>query len=156
MIEKQNQAVGTGRVHPPVILGIGLGTVLLQKVLGVPSPLPKLVRPLGIPLILVGLVLGGTAVMTQRQAGTPVDPHQPTRNLVESGPYRITRNPIYLSFAFIISGVALLLNTFWTLPLVPGVLAILDQGMVQREEDYLEQKFGKEYTDYKQRVPRWL
>jgi protein-S-isoprenylcysteine O-methyltransferase Ste14 len=156
MIEKQNQAVGTGMFHPPVILGIGLGTVLLQKVLGVSSPLPRPARPLGIPLILMGLVLGGAAVKTQYQAGTPVDPDQPTRTLVQNGPYRITRNPIYLSFAFIISGVALLFNAFWTLPLVPGILAILDRGMVQREEDYLEKKFGQEYTTYKQKVPRWL
>lgn len=53
MIEKQNQGVGTGRVHPPVILGIGLFSVLLQKVPGVSSPLPKLARPLGIPLITI-------------------------------------------------------------------------------------------------------
>jgi len=127
-----------------------------QKARGVPSPLPKPARPLGIPLIAAGLLLGGTAVKAQFQAGTPVDPHQPTTALVESGPYRFTRNPIYLSFAFIIPGVALLFNTLWTLPLVPGMLAILDREMVQREEVYLEQKFGREYKEYKARVPRWL
>jgi protein-S-isoprenylcysteine O-methyltransferase Ste14 len=156
MIEKHNEAVGIGKVHPPVILGIGLVTIILQKILGVPSPLPKPARSLGFPLIVVGLVLGGAAFKAQHQAGTPVDPHQPTRALVKSGPYRITRNPIYLSFAFLISGAALIMNTFWTLPLVPGVLAILDRGMVRREEDYLEEKFGEDYAEYKHKVPRWL
>ncbi len=156
MSEKQNQAVGTGMVHPPVIFGIGLGTIILQKVLGVPSPLPRPARPAGLPLIAAGLLLGGAAFKAQQQAHTPVDPHLPTTALVESGPYRFTRNPIYLSFALIVSGVALLFNAFWTLPLVPGMLAILDRGMVPREEVYLEQKFGKKYRNYKQKVHRWI
>ena len=156
MEETHNDAVGIGSVHPPVILGVGLGTIILQKILGVPSPLPRLTRPFGIPLVIAGLLLGGTAFKAQHQGGTPVDPHQPTNALVQTGPYRFTRNPIYLSFLLIVAGLAVLFNAFWTLPLVPGMAAILDRGMVVREEVHLEEKFSREYKEYKKQVPRWL
>ena len=155
MQDSSSDAVGPG-VYPPVIFGSLLLTIILQRIFGVPSPLSKSVRLVGFPMLIFGLFLGGSAVKAQYQVGTPVDPHLPTTALVQTGPYRLTRNPIYLSFALIISGLAFLFNTSWSLTLLPGMVFILDKGMVRREEDYLEQKFGEEYRQYKKRVPRWV
>ena len=94
--------------------------------------------------------------MSQRRAGTSPDFRKPTTALVVAGPYRITRNPIYLAMAFVISGLAFLLSEVWSLVLLPVVLLILDRGVVRGEETYLEQKFGEDYRAYKNRVPRWF
>jgi protein-S-isoprenylcysteine O-methyltransferase Ste14 len=155
MREKSSEAVGPG-VYPPVIFGFAILSIILQRIFGVPSPLSKSARLAGFPLLILGFLLGGTAVKAQYRAGTPVDPHLPSTALVQSGPYRLTRNPIYLAFVLIASGFALLLNSLWSLSLMPIMTIILDKGMVKREENYLEQKFGEEYRQYKKRVPRWL
>ncbi len=155
MFEKTKDAVGPG-VYPPVLFGLVLMTIILQRVFHVPSPLPRSTRISGIPLMIMGLLLGGSAIKAQAEAGTPVDPHLPTTALVKSGPYRFTRNPIYLSFSFMLTGLAIVLNTFWSLPFVAGMLAILDRGMVKPEEDYLERKFGENYNVYRRKVRRWL
>lgn len=155
MTDQTMDPVGTP-VHPPLLLAGLMGTAVLQRVFNVPSPLGKKARWAGIPVILLGLFLGGWAVRAQRQHGTTPNPHEPTTALVENGPYRYTRNPIYLGMGLISAGFAILLNAVWTLPLVPAFYLSLDRSMVQQEESYLERKFGKEYRAYKNRVPRWI
>jgi protein-S-isoprenylcysteine O-methyltransferase Ste14 len=105
---------------------------------------------------MTGLWLGSSAFITQRRAGTSPDFRKQTTALVVGGPYRISRNPIYLGMALTISGLAFILNAVWSLVLLPIVLLILDRGIVQGEETYLEQKFGVDYLEYKNRVPRWF
>lgn len=155
MSEKSMDAVGPG-VYPPLLFGLVLLTIILQKVFRVASPVPRATRNIGFPLFISGLLLGGSAIKAQAQAGTPVDPHLPTKSLVKTGPYSFTRNPIYLSFSLILSGLAFLFNAVWSLPLIPGMLAVLDRGMVKPEEEYLERKFGSEYKEYRQKVRRWI
>ncbi len=144
------------KVHPPALLGGMLGLLLLLKAFELPSPLTRKQRMLGIPLILTGLLLGGSAFRAQRKAGTRPNPDQPVTALVESGPYQFTRNPMYLGMGAMIGGVAFLLNAIWGVLLAPAFLLILDRGQVKREEAYMERKFGDDYCQYKHRVRRWL
>ena len=83
-------------------------------------------------------------------------PMKPTTALVTSGPYRVTRNPMYVGMAFLYAGLALSLGVIWALALLPAVLLMVDRLVIAREERYLEAKFGEEYRDYKRRVRRWL
>jgi protein-S-isoprenylcysteine O-methyltransferase Ste14 len=81
---------------------------------------------------------------------------RPTTALVTSGPYRLTRNPMYLGMAFLYAGLALSFGVTWSLAFLPLVLLAVDRLAILREEHYLEAKFGEEYRRYKARVRRWL
>jgi protein-S-isoprenylcysteine O-methyltransferase Ste14 len=91
-----------------------------------------------------------------RRAGTSVIPGEPSTVLLESGPYRFTRNPIYIGFVIFYFGLAIMLTSAWMLVLLIPVLIILQRGVVEREEAYLQAKFGAAYRKYQARVPRWL
>ena len=104
----------------------------------------------------VGLALFAISVREFRRAGTSVVPGEPSTVLLEGGPYRYTRNPIYISFVIFYFGLAILLTSAWMLVLLIPVLIILQRGVVKREEAYLQAKFGAAYGKYQARVPRWL
>lgn len=147
-------------VKPPILFA---GAVLLGCLLSWIVPLgPGLgsatTRALaaGGTLALVGLALGALSVRQFRQAGTSVIPGEPSTVLLESGPYRFTRNPIYIAFVILYFGLAVMLTSAWMLLLLIPVLIILQRGVVEREEAYLQAKFGEAYRKYQARVPRWL
>jgi len=110
---------------------------------------------LGVALVAAGLALTVWAVVTLRRAATTVRPDRPAARLVTNGPYRRTRNPIYLGFTVAYAGLAVLLNWAWPLVLLPVVLITLTVVVVQREEQYLHAEFDA-YEDYSKRVRRWL
>ncbi len=85
-----------------------------------------------------------------------MNPYQPTTAIVTEGPYRFTRNPIYLSLAVLYAGLAVMANALWSLLLLLAVMLIIHYAVILPEERYLEQKFGEEYRSYKAKVRRWL
>lgn len=107
-------------------------------------------------LALVGFALSALSVRAFRRAGTSVVPGDSSTMLVESGPYRYTRNPIYIGIVIFYFGLAIVLTSAWMLLLLIPVLIILQRGVVEREEVYLQAKFGDVYRKYQARVPRWL
>jgi protein-S-isoprenylcysteine O-methyltransferase Ste14 len=90
------------------------------------------------------------------RARTSPLPMRPTTALVGSGPYRWTRNPMYLAMLLVYLGAALLFDVTWALVLSPAVVALVNRLVIAREERYLEAKFGEEYRRYKARVGRWI
>ena len=110
---------------------------------------------LGIVLLLGGLV-GAPAVMAFRQADTSPKPWVPSTALVTSGPYRFTRNPMYLGFTLMYLGVTFWANAAWPLFLLPLVLVAMHYGVILREEAYMSTVFGEEYAAYRARVRRWV
>jgi protein-S-isoprenylcysteine O-methyltransferase Ste14 len=102
------------------------------------------------------LALDGAAMVFFRRAGTSMVPMNPTKALVTSGPYRVTRNPMYVGMAFLYVALAFAFGVIWALAFLPAVLVIIDRFVIAREEPYLEQKFGQAYRYYKARVRRWL
>jgi protein-S-isoprenylcysteine O-methyltransferase Ste14 len=96
------------------------------------------------------------AILAFRRARTRPEPWKPTTALVVDGPYRFTRNPMYLGFTLIYAGVALLANSGWPFGLLPGVLVVMQLFVIRREERYLERKFGDAYRAYCATVRRWL
>jgi protein-S-isoprenylcysteine O-methyltransferase Ste14 len=147
-----------GVVAPPplvYLLPLLVGLLLNRKVRApfVPSGATRLV---GLPLVTGGFSLGVWFYRTLHGAGTPVDPREPVSVLVTDGPYRYSRNPGYLSMAMVYAGVASLANSLPSILLLPVVLRVIQSGVIEREERYLERSFGEEYLAYKARVGRWI
>ncbi len=142
---------------PPLIYIAGLAIGFGLEFLLPSASLPDALRwPLGGVLVLAGQVLAASFFIAFRRGRTPVDVRKPTTTLVTTGPYRLTRNPGYLSLALIYAGIAILASALWAfVPLVP-VLVLVDRGVIRREERYLEAKFGEEYLRYKALTRRWL
>ena len=112
---------------------------------------------LGAFIIAIGAAIGLLSVYSFRKAKTTVLPAgRPTTAIVESGPYRFTRNPMYVAMACAYIGLSLLLNPVWALLLLPFVVLVVDRSVIRREERYLTAKFGEPYREYCARVRRWL
>lgn len=142
---------------PPLIYGGALAAGLLAHRLR-PAPFlpPSLSKALGWPLLGGGLLLGRFGVRALRGAGTNVNPYKPVTAFVSEGPYRFTRNPLYLGLTLMYGGIAALFNALWAVTLLPLVLGVMQRGVIEHEERYLEHKFGDEYLRYKARVRRWI
>jgi protein-S-isoprenylcysteine O-methyltransferase Ste14 len=106
--------------------------------------------------IVSGLAFAAWGAITFRRARTAIVPFRPARTVVASGPYRWSRNPMYVGLSALYVGLAVLLNAGWPLILLPLVLTALWFLVIRREEGYLTHAFGDEYIRYQQRVRRWL
>lgn len=149
------------RVFPP---GVPLITILLGQVLQRLWPIAEslelapLVRYGGGGLIVFGSIfgIGLRAVRTMRRSGQDENPWKPTPSIIESGPYRFTRNPMYLQILIVCIGFAILLGNPWIVLLTPVAGWVLYRLAIRPEEEYLERKFGETYLAYKRRVRRWI
>jgi protein-S-isoprenylcysteine O-methyltransferase Ste14 len=145
--------------RPPLIFGGTLLAGLIADWLidgpGIGPDYAVLVVP-GFILVLAGLALVFTAAVQFRRAGTNVETWKPSTNLVTTGVYRFSRNPIYVGLTLIYLGVTLLTDSLVALVLLPLVLIFIRFGVIEREERYLEIKFGEAYREYKGRVRRWI
>jgi protein-S-isoprenylcysteine O-methyltransferase Ste14 len=150
-------AANLGIVRPPLVY---LLTILGGLGLHFAIPLTLMPWGLHVPLGAAGCLLAVSifvaAVRTFRTAGTPVPGDQPTTSIVRTGPYRFTRNPIYLAFTLLQVGIAIWVNTPWLLlTLIPAIL-LMSLIVIPREESYLETHFPAAYPSYRQAVRRWL
>ncbi|MGA7991942.1 MAG: isoprenylcysteine carboxylmethyltransferase family protein [Thermoanaerobaculia bacterium] len=147
-------------VIPPVLFGAGIGTGYLLRWLVpvrlVPVFLEEKASFAGSALSLLGLAFGGWAFATFLAARTTPHPNHPVSALVTWGPYRFSRNPMYAGLSVFTAGLALVANTPWLLVALPFVWVALRRHVIDREEAYLERKFGDEYRAFKGRTRRWL
>jgi len=107
-------------------------------------------------LIILGVLLAGWAVKTFKKLGETPHHGKPIHKIVDSGPFKFTRNPMYLSLTFIYIGLSMIINTYWLLLLLPIMLIVLYYGVILREENYLKRKFKEEYLSYRSKVGRWF
>jgi protein-S-isoprenylcysteine O-methyltransferase Ste14/pimeloyl-ACP methyl ester carboxylesterase len=155
---RERPATSSGvRVPPPAIFGAGFAVgLLIQAVAPLPGLPPRPAFAFGAALVGAGSTLVMSSIALFRRAGTNLDPGKSTTALVTSGPYRITRNPIYAGMAAAYAGTAVWAGCTWALLVLPLVLVIVDRAVIEREERYLERVFADDYRRYKQRVRRWL
>ena len=104
----------------------------------------------------VGFALAIWAIVTIRKAGTQVETNKPTTTIVANGPYRLTRNPIYIGMFLGQTGLAIAFDNLWVLAMLAPFYLVIRYGVIAREESYLDRKFGAVYLGYKSRVRRWL
>ena len=134
-------------------LAIGFG---LDAMIGSDSMPSTVALPVGTASIIAGAGLLGSFRQAFRRGGTPIDPYTPSQAFVTDGPYRLTRNPAYLGMALAYAGIAIAANAPWALAPLPIAIAVIDRGVIAREERYLERRFGTPYAEYKRRVRRWI
>jgi protein-S-isoprenylcysteine O-methyltransferase Ste14 len=145
-------------VRPPLAWGLaviaGLALNFLLSLPLLPSDAPAVW--LGTVVFAFALTLFAWAVVAITAAGSNVPTNRPTTAIVESGPYRFTRNPIYLSMFLGQIGLAIGFDNLWLLITLVPFAVVIRYGVVAREEAYLESKFGDVYRGYRSRVRRWL
>lgn len=150
-------AANLGIVRPPLVY---LSSVLTGIVVHIAWPLPflppALALPVGSSLVVVAIALFSCAVRELWAADTPVPGSKPTTAIVRAGPYRISRNPIYLAFSLLQFGIAIWVNSGWLVATLVASMALMVAVVIPREERYLEERFGASYLDYKATVRRWL
>ncbi|VAW10646.1 hypothetical protein MNBD_ALPHA09-1940 [hydrothermal vent metagenome] len=147
-----------GVIAPPPLIflaGILIGVAVDQFWSGSfwPGPMRHLIA---VPLILGGLVAAFMVLLRFREAGTNIEPYKPTTAIVTDGLFSWSRNPVYLAMVAVTIGVGLALDNFWVLAMLILVLPVMHHGVIIREERYLTDKFGGDYTRYKNTVRRWL
>jgi len=147
---------GVIALPPFIFLGFLLAGLALEYLM--PSEVPAaLARYLvGGGLAIAGLGLAFAARGRFVAAGTNVRPTLPATALVTQGPYRFTRNPMYLALTAIYFGIAIAVGSWWLIVLTLPLLLVMEFGVIRREERYLAAKFGTAYTDYMATVRRWL
>jgi protein-S-isoprenylcysteine O-methyltransferase Ste14 len=144
-------------VPPPLIylVILGLGSAMHKVVpLALPAAFPA--RTAALIFLVCYLLLFGWSYRLFRRAQTSLVPIKPSTTLVVQGPYRLTRNPMYLSLVCLYLAVALWFGLGWALALVPLLILAVQHLAITREERYLEQKFGDAYRQYRARVRRWI
>ena len=146
-----------GLVRPPLVYLVSIVTgVLIQLAWPLPFLPGRLAARLGAPVVAVAIALFAYAAGTFRAAGTPVPARKPTTVIVRSGPYRLSRNPIYLAFSILQLGSASWVNSLWLIATLVVAIALMAYVVIPREERYLERRFGADYLEYRASVPRWL
>ena len=157
-MNKQEKPDNPGVIaFPPALYA---GTLLVGLILSFIFPTAFLPRAAalisGIITIICAGLLAFSAFRTMNRAQTGINPSLPTTTIVSDGVFGFSRNPIYLSLTLLYVGIALIFNAFWAVVLLIPLLIVVQNGIIKREEDYLERKFGAEYLSYKVRVRRWL
>ena len=145
------------KVPPPLIYLAGFACGVAVEAVAPSSTLPAWLRVAGgVAGIILTLPLDTGAMLRFRRHRTPVNPAHPAQALVTDGPYRFTRNPMYLGMACLYCGAALAADALWSLAFLPLVLLIVDRLIIPREEAHLSESFGQQYERYRLRVRRWL
>lgn len=145
------------KIPPPVVYAAGLGLGLLVS-RWLPSRwLPgAIARPLGWTLVGCSCALSVPSLILFWRKGTAIRPDRHATTLAITGPYRLTRNPMYLSLALLYAGIAILWQSIWALLLLVPVLFFINRRVIVPEELYLERQFGSAYRQYRARVKRWI
>jgi len=142
---------------PPFVF---LGGIIIGFIIDLIIPAPFVPEaydlPAGLFVLALGIALMAWAVRTFNESGTNVDVRRPSTTIVSSGPYRYSRNPIYLAMGLIVLGASIWLNSLWILFSLVFIIPVIETGVIRREEKYLEKKFGQRYQEYKAKVRRWV
>ena len=142
---------------PPLIMLLALiAAIALQRFWPLSVASRAVAVTLGVAFCLFGIGIAAWGRITLVRGGTDVSPYRPTTSIITGGPYRFTRNPLYVGIQSLFIGLSLLVGTWWGLVLLVPAFLILHFGVVLREEAYLEHKFGQPYLAYKSSVRRWL
>jgi protein-S-isoprenylcysteine O-methyltransferase Ste14 len=149
------------RIPPPLFYLLSLlSGFILQRFVPIPivrgAEGARTLRIIGWVVIVLSLLLFAWAVSTFKRLRTAVIPVHPATLLVEEGPYKFTRNPMYLGMTILYVGITLAGNTVWPLLFLPEAIALVYFFAIRLEEHYLRYEFGDAYAAYCARVRRWI
>jgi protein-S-isoprenylcysteine O-methyltransferase Ste14 len=146
-----------GVIAPPplIYLGAFLFALALDQLWTLPMFSASALWP-GVAVIALGVAVAVWGARTLHVAGTNVSPYHPSTAVVDSGPFRFSRNPLYVGMTLSYTGLTLAFNTWWGIIVLIPVLLVMHFGVIRREERYLEGKFGESYRRYRSEVRRYL
>ena len=145
------------KIAPPILTVLHIvAAYLLTGSIPLFLTVPPIVENIGFAFVVVGFLFGLAAFLEFRRARTTLVPHGSVASIVTSGVYRFSRNPIYVGFLFMVIGIPLNSGTYWGAVLAPIFFLLCNKLVIEREEAYLEKKFGDVYISYKSRVRRWF
>ncbi|GAC1404026.1 MAG: isoprenylcysteine carboxylmethyltransferase family protein [Candidatus Velthaea sp.] len=158
MDDRSNSTRTAGVAVPPPLLFAGalISGLVLDRLIATPERAKRYSRTVGALSLASGIGIGAAALAAIKRVGSNVDPFKPTTALATTGVFRVSRNPAYVGATAIYIGIALLARSLPAFTFLPIALALLDRGVVDREERYLEDMFGEQYRAYRSRVPRWF
>lgn len=130
--------------------------ILLAWLAPLPIPAPMPIRNVGLGLAMLGFMLGLLALREFKRVRTARDSKKPAKNLVTTGVYQYTRNPVYLGFVFMLIGLPLSMGTYWGIILVWPLVVLTNNLIIRYEETHLAREFAAQYQEYSSRVRRWL
>jgi len=157
MEHASEKSVVAFRLWPPVAIGTPLVVGWLATGAWGDRLEPGTWRvPVGWALVLFFVAWNGWSLWLFDRNGTGLLPGQATHAIIEEGPYRLSRNPLYVGLLALYLGLALLTATFWGLVLFPVAVLLVLWGAILPEERYLHERFGAPYDEYRRRVRRWL
>jgi protein-S-isoprenylcysteine O-methyltransferase Ste14 len=142
---------------PPMLLALAvLASILLGVLVPLPAPSARWVALLGGALAVLALGFDLWAILTMRAAATNILPHRAADRLVSWGPFRFSRNPIYLANTWLLIGIGLAFGNAWFIVFAALSALAIDRLAIRREERHLALRFGDDWLDYASRTPRWL
>jgi protein-S-isoprenylcysteine O-methyltransferase Ste14 len=145
------------RIPPPLFYAAAvIGGWALNRRIPLPVSTAIPLRALAWIFVLMWAALTAASIGLFRRSRTSMIPVRPASNLVIRGPYRMTRNPMYVALALLTIGLALFINSWWPIILLVPTLVVVQQFVIAREESYLRRRFGDEYDAYTKQVRRWL
>lgn len=145
------------RIPPPVFFLVGIVVmVLLNSYFPIGRWLHYPWRYLGVIFLVLGFSLGLGSGLYFRRLGTNPRPGAKAALIVTTGPFKYTRNPMYLGLTIMLIGASILLGTFSPVLVIPIFIILVQTQFVLREEILMEQWFGQPYLEYKKKTPRWL
>ena len=145
------------RVLPPVyFLAALVAMAMLHFFLPLAHIIPSPWNRVGLAPLAAGITIAGIANVFFAKAHTTIKPFQISTSLVTGGPFRFSRNPMYVSMLLVLIGVALLFGSITPFPVTPALAIVLDRVFIRVEEQMLAETFDQQWVDYKGRVRRWL
>ena len=145
---------------PPLLFAVPLALALAADRWVLRLPLPAAGRrgtqATGAAVAVGGALLSLSGVVTVLRQGTTVVPHHPVSRLVTTGPFRLTRNPMYAGHVVVLVGVALRAGSWWPLLVAPLCMQATTRLVILPEEEYLTRRIGEDYRRYQARVRRWI
>ena len=157
MAQEQDHPNIHRNVHPPILtLFFIVIAFAAKRFIPIPLVVPDVLQLIGIFLVIIGFLLVVASFLAFRKAGTTLNPHGKVSAVVTDGIYRFTRNPLYLGFCLMLIGLPLNNGSYWGILLAPVFLMSMNSLVIEKEEAYLEKKFGDVYTSYKSRVRRLM
>ncbi|MEO1656392.1 MAG: isoprenylcysteine carboxylmethyltransferase family protein [Pseudomonadota bacterium] len=146
----------SGFPWPPVITLAGIAAMVALGRLVPMEPSPRLLQPVGVVLVVLALAVDLWVLMIFRRHKTTIRPDRGASHLVTTGPFSVSRNPIYVANLALLLGVGMATRNIWAVPAIGAVFLLIDRLAAAPEERHLAALFGRDFEDYRQRVRRWL
>lgn len=141
---------------PPVLTLAGIGFMVALDQVAPVEPSPRLLQPVGVVLIVLAVAVDIWVLLIFRAHKTTIRPDKAASALVTTGPFSVSRNPIYVANLALLLGIGMATRNIWALPAIAAVFLLIDRLAAAPEERHLDAVFGRDFDDYRQRVRRWL